>query len=95
MIQTINIKWQRLVDDDGQTCPRCSVTGEAVQEAVRACVLTLAPDGTGLILGPSHRMQSDIPPENVAAMLKAFPSLRLPDWKTGRTSRLDNLSHLR
>ena len=33
----------------------------------------LAPDGTGLILGPSHRMQSDIPTENVAAMLRAFP----------------------
>ena len=26
-----------------------------------------------LLLGPSHRMQSDIPPDNVAAMLEAFP----------------------
>jgi len=33
-----------------------------------------APDGTGLILGPSHRMQSDIPLENVVAMLEAFPT---------------------
>ena len=37
------------------------------------CIRDLAPDGTGLILGPSHRMQSDIPAENVAAMLRAFP----------------------
>jgi uroporphyrinogen decarboxylase len=44
-----------------------------VEAATRACICSLAPDATGLILGPSHRMQSDIPPENVAAMLEAFP----------------------
>ncbi len=49
------------------------VTPVKVRAATIACVRDLAPDGTGLILGPSHRMQSDIPPENVAAMLEAFP----------------------
>ena len=44
-----------------------------VRAATLACMHDLAPNGTGLILGPSHRMQSDIPPENVAAMLSAFP----------------------
>ncbi len=44
-----------------------------VRAATLACIRELAPDGTGLILGPSHRMQSDIPPGNVAAMLEAFP----------------------
>jgi uroporphyrinogen decarboxylase len=50
-------------------------TGTPVQvrEATLDCMRNLAPDGTGLILGPSHRMQSDIPEENVAAMLEAFP----------------------
>ncbi len=43
-----------------------------VRTATLACMRKLAPHGTGLILGPSHRMQSDIPPENVAAMLEAF-----------------------
>jgi uroporphyrinogen decarboxylase len=43
-----------------------------VQTATRACKRNLAPEGTGLILGPSHRMQSDIPVENVVAMLSAF-----------------------
>jgi uroporphyrinogen decarboxylase len=45
----------------------------AVEEAAAACARELAPDGSGLILGPSHRMQSDIPLENVEAMLRAFP----------------------
>ena len=48
-------------------------TPEQVRAATRACLADLAPGGTGLIIGPSHRMQSDIPIENVAAMLDAFP----------------------
>jgi len=49
-----------------------SGTAAAVREAVAACVNLLAPDGTGLVIAPSHRMMSDIPMENVAAMLDAF-----------------------
>jgi len=43
-----------------------------VREATLACVRNLAPDATGLLLGPSHRMQSDIPPRSVEAMLEVF-----------------------
>jgi uroporphyrinogen decarboxylase len=46
---------------------------EDVSRATSECAHTLAPEGTGLLLGPSHRMQSDIPPDNVMAMLAAFP----------------------
>lgn len=46
---------------------------EDVRIAVRTCLDHLAPDGTGLLLGPSHRMQSDIPLANVEAMLDALP----------------------
>jgi galactokinase len=54
------------------------VTPAEVRAATLACIRELAPDGTGLILGPSHRMQSDIPPESVAAMLEAFPKAGAP-----------------
>jgi uroporphyrinogen decarboxylase len=47
-------------------------TVEEVRAATIACARALAPDGTGLLLGPSHRMQSDIPARNVEAMLDAF-----------------------
>ncbi|MCX6924765.1 MAG: hypothetical protein NT154_16355 [Verrucomicrobia bacterium] len=50
------------------------VSPAEVCAATLACMRDLAPNGTGLILGPSHRMQSDIPAENVAAMLEAFPA---------------------
>ncbi len=50
-------------------------TPDQVRAATRKCLRDLAPEGTGLILGPSHRMQSDIPVENVVAMLDIFPTL--------------------
>jgi uroporphyrinogen decarboxylase len=48
-------------------------TPEQVRQATQACARALAPDGTGLLLGPSHRIQSDIPADNVQAMLETFP----------------------
>lgn len=45
---------------------------EEVRAATIACARVLAPEGTGLVLGASHRMQSDIPARNVEAMLNAF-----------------------
>jgi len=47
-------------------------TVEDVRVATIACARVLAPEGTGLLLGASHRMQSDIPVRNVEAMLDAF-----------------------
>jgi uroporphyrinogen decarboxylase len=46
-----------------------------VRTAVRACAQALAPEGTGLVIGPSHRMMTDIPMENVAAMLEALEAI--------------------
>ena len=46
-----------------------------VQAAVDLCVRTLAGDGTGLLLGPSHRMMEEIPLENVDALLAAFTAI--------------------
>jgi uroporphyrinogen decarboxylase len=46
-----------------------------VQAAVQQCAHDLAPDKTGLLIGPSHRMMTDIPLSNVEAMLAAFREL--------------------
>ena len=50
-------------------------TPQDVRVAVRACREALAPEGTGLIIAPSHRMMSDIPMANVEALLAAFAEL--------------------
>jgi uroporphyrinogen decarboxylase len=46
-----------------------------VRSAVEACVETLAGDGSGLVIAPSHRLTADIPMENVDALLEAFVAL--------------------
>lgn len=45
---------------------------EDVRAAVAECIRQLAPNGSGLMLAPSHRMMTDIPMANVEAMLAAF-----------------------
>lgn len=45
---------------------------DEVREAVAACRAALAPDGTGLLLAPSHRLMSDIPMVNIEALQAAF-----------------------
>jgi len=48
---------------------------EEVEKATRECVEKLALEGTGLIIAPSHRMMTDIPLENIDALLDAFSKL--------------------
>ncbi|MCL2659377.1 MAG: hypothetical protein FWD64_02495 [Acidobacteriaceae bacterium] len=49
-------------------------TAEEVKSATEACIRDLAADGTGLLLGPSHRMQTDIPMKSLEIMLRSYPS---------------------
>jgi uroporphyrinogen decarboxylase len=49
---------------------------EDVRMAIKTCISTLAPDGTGLLLAPSHRLMSDIPLENVQVMLEEFEGIK-------------------
>jgi uroporphyrinogen decarboxylase len=44
-----------------------------VKRAVADCMEVLAPDNTGLLLAPSHRLMTDVPLENVEALLAVVP----------------------
>lgn len=50
-------------------------TPDEVRAAVTDAARTLAPDGTGLLIAPSHRLMSDIPLANIEALLAAFAEL--------------------
>ena len=47
-----------------------------VKKAIEDCVSILAPENTGLIIAPSHRVMTDTPLENINAMLEAFKDFR-------------------
>lgn len=44
-MKTLNIVWQRLISDEGTTCPRCHSTGQEVVNAVARLKYTLEPLG--------------------------------------------------
>ena len=57
-----------------QTVLPYGTSGE-VRLAAQTAVRLLAPDSTGLLLAPSHRLTADIPVENVAALLEFMGEL--------------------
>ena len=63
---------RRRLDPDGAALRH----PDEVKRAVAQAAELLAPDGTGLLIAPSHRMMTDIPMANVEAMLEAFRDLQ-------------------
>jgi hypothetical protein len=49
-MKTIKIVWQRLVDEQGQTCPRCSDTEQELHKALRFLTKSLLPMGIAFSL---------------------------------------------
>jgi hypothetical protein len=49
-MQTLMIRWQRLVDSADETCPRCALTERDVQRAYTHLKRSLAPAGIQVIL---------------------------------------------
>ncbi len=49
---------------------------EEVRTAVKDATSALAPEGTGLLMAPSHRMMADVPVGNVEAFMAACKELR-------------------
>jgi uroporphyrinogen decarboxylase len=49
---------------------------EDVRNAVKDCMQQLAIEGTGLVIAPSHRVMTDIPLENIEALLGEFTELK-------------------
>ena len=49
-MKTIKIIWQRLVDDQGQTCDRCGGTEQELHKALRFLIKSLAPAGIAFSL---------------------------------------------
>jgi uroporphyrinogen decarboxylase len=60
---------------------------QEVRRAVAACRAALAPGDTGLVLAPSHRLMTDVPMENVEALLKVLAAPPSPPSAGGLEKR--------
>ena len=52
-MKNLKIRWQRLVDEQGETCDRCGVTEESVKEALQMLSRSLKELGIDVILEQS------------------------------------------
>ncbi len=49
-MKTLQIRWQRLVDEQGQTCDRCGATAAAVEDAIQKLKRSLKDLGIDVVL---------------------------------------------
>ena len=56
-MKTLSIVWQRLVNDQGKTCPRCKGTGDAVRHAVERLDSVLKPLGVIMTMTRAMRVR--------------------------------------
>ncbi|MEM2104005.1 MAG: DUF2703 domain-containing protein [Candidatus Bathyarchaeia archaeon] len=90
-MRTLKIRWQRLVSD-GQTCPRCDLTGEEVEKAVSVLRQVLAPLGVEVALEKSELSFAafrENPLESNRVWIEDKPLEEWLDGKVGRSSCCD------
>lgn len=83
----LKIKWQRLVDDSGQTCNRCAGTGDEIQTAVEMLRQALAPLGISVITEISELSTAEFlkyPLESNRVWIAQRP---LEDWLKAETGQ--------
>ncbi len=57
--QVLQVRWQRLVDEKGQTCGRCGSTEKAAEDAVRKLRRSLKPINVDVVLQKTSISQAE------------------------------------
>lgn len=86
-MQELTIKWQRLINGIGATCPRCSGTGDEVRRAVAALGPLLQPLGIKAVLEEEAINEADFqrdPQRSNQILIAGQPIER---WLSGQTGQ--------
>lgn len=84
-MKTLPIVWQRLVNAQGRTCPRCHATGDEVQRAVERLKAALVPLGIEPVLKTTELDEAAFlakPSESNRIWIAGKP---LEEWLEGQT----------
>lgn len=76
----ISIVWQRLIINDNETCPRCSLTEEAVEGAVRQLSKILAPVRKTVDLKKIELSKADFDKNPLSSNEITINGKTLEDW---------------
>jgi hypothetical protein len=82
--QVLQVRWQRLVDESGQTCDRCGLTGTEVKKAVDLLTSALEPLNIDVVLKEA-RLSPDECAEDISQSNRIWiAGVSLEDWLGAR-----------
>ena len=81
------VKWQRLVNDEGATCERCSCTGDATGNAIEKLERVLAPLGIEVSLERAALDQATFSGDPLQSNRIWINGKPLEDWVGGGTGQ--------
>lgn len=83
---TLHIRWERLVADDGQTCPRCHSTEGELEQAVSTLRRALGPLGLEVILEKEALSDAQFAQDPLRSNRIWLNGRLLEDWLGGTAS---------
>ena len=84
--KTLEIKWQRVVSD-GQTCPRCGSTEEALEKAIATLRQSLTPLGIQIVLEKDELSVAEFEKDPLRSNQIWLNDRPLEDWIGGRVGQ--------
>ena len=79
-MKTLIIRWQRLVDEQGETCERCGITERAVEEAMQKLKRSLKELGIDVMLEKSTLNRSNFKQAPLESNRIWIADKPLEDW---------------
>lgn len=86
-MKTIIIEWQRLIDNSGQTCDRCSSSGDATEAAFGKLKRCLAEAGIEVRLEKRVIDQATFDADPLQSNLISIDGRTVEDWLGGSTGQ--------
>ncbi len=86
-MKALQIRWQRLVNDSGETCSRCGITEEAVQDATRTLKRSLEGLGVDVTLKMSRINNTDFEKAPLESNRIWVAHKPLEDWLSATTGQ--------
>jgi len=87
MLRTLAIHWQRLFSRDGQTCPRCAATGDAVHAAVTILDEAMRPLGIRPVLEVTEIDESSFNANPAGSNRLTIADRPIEEWLGGHAGR--------
>ena len=85
-MKTLSVKWQRLLTD-GQTCPRCGSTEEAIDKALGALRQSLTPLDVNVVLEKVELTTEQFAKDTLQSNTIWINGRLLEDWIDGQTGQ--------